>query len=134
MKENSFLMVDYEDIKKGLSPLDILIVSKVKEYERNGKKCYISNNDFCTMFNIKSKKTITNRIDELVKNGHLSRTYEEINGNKARCLFTIGGVKNTIAESRKSSLNGMTLEEKVEYFKGLRNKENFEINKDEEFY
>lgn len=134
MEENSFLMVDYEDMKKGLSPLDLLIVSKVKEYERMGKKCYISNSDFCTMLNVKSKKTITNRIDELVNNGHLSRTYEEINGNKARCLFTIGSVKNTIAETKKSSLGSMSLDEKVEYFKGLRNKDNFKTNKDEEFY
>lgn len=75
-----------------------------------------------------------NRIDELVNNGYLSRTYEEINGNKARCLFTIGSVKNAIVESRKSSLDSMSLDEKVEYFKGLRNKDNFKINKDEEFY
>lgn len=134
MEENEFLTVYYEDMKKGLSPLDILIVSKVKECERGGKKCYISNNDFCTMFNVKSKKTITNRIDELVNNGHLSRTYEEINGNKARCLFTIGSVKNTIAENKKTSLDCMTIEEKVKYLQGLRDRENFEVNKDEEFY
>ena len=48
--------------------------------------------------------------------------------------ITIGSVKNTIAENKKTSLDCMTLEEKVKYFQGLRDRENFEVNKDEEFY
>lgn len=48
--------------------------------------------------------------------------------------ITIGGVKNTIAKNKDSSLDCMSPDEKVKYLQGLRNKENYKINKDEEFY
>ena len=135
MKERTFLQVDYEDMKKGLDPLGLLIVSKVKEHERNNEQCSLSNNDFSNMFNVKTKKTIISHIDKLVEDGILCRIYREMNGVKVRYLSIVGGVKNTLdgtknephaeLEEETSSINELPLEEKVQ-----RMKEALQMNKD----
>ena len=121
MEERTFLQVDYEDMKKGLDPLGLLIVSKVKECERNNEQCSLSNNDFSNMFNVKTKKTIISHIDKLVEDGIICRTYEEMNGVKVRYLSICGGEKNTIdvaknephAENKGSDFNNLPTEEKL---------------------
>ena len=121
MEERTFLQVDYEDMKKGLDPLGLLIVSKVKEHERNNEQCGLSNNDFSNMFNVKAKKTIISHIDKLVKDGIICRTYVKMNGVKVRYLSIVGGVKNTIdvaknephEENKVSDFNNLPTEEKL---------------------
>lgn len=85
-QETSFLKVDRHDMGKGFDPLELLIISEVKGWNRKGKPCFVSNNGFCKMFNINSRSTIIKRIEQLVKKGHLIREYKVINGNKVRYL------------------------------------------------
>lgn len=85
-QETSFLKVDRHDMEKGFDPLELLIISEVKGWNRKGRPCFVSNNGFCKMFNINSRSTIIKRIEQLVKKGHLIREYKEINGNKVRYL------------------------------------------------
>lgn len=85
-QETSFLKVDRHDMEKGFDPLELLIISEVKGWNRKGKTCFVSNNGFCKMFNINSRSTIIKRIEQLVKKGHLIREYKVINGNKVRYL------------------------------------------------
>lgn len=85
-QETSFLKVDRHDMEKGFDPLELLIISEVKGWNRKGNTCFVSNNGFCKMFNINSRSTIIKRIEQLVKKGHLIREYKVINGNKVRYL------------------------------------------------
>ena len=85
-QETSFLKVDRHDMEKGFDPLELLIISEVKGWNRKGNPCFVSNNGFCKMFNINSRSTIIKRIEQLVKKGYLIREYKVINGNKVRYL------------------------------------------------
>lgn len=95
-QETSFLKVDRHDMEKGFDPLELLIISEVKGWNRKGKPCFVSNNGFCKMFNINSRSTIIKRIEQLVKNGHLIREYKVINGNKVRYLSIPPSTKNEL--------------------------------------
>lgn len=93
-QETSFLKVDRHDMEKGFDPLELLIISEVKGWNRKGKPCFVSNNGFCKMFNINSRSTIIKRIEQLVEKGHLTREYKVINGNKVRYLSIPPSTKN----------------------------------------
>ena len=95
-QETSFLKVDRHDMEKGFDPLELLIISEVKGWNRKGKPCFVSNNGFCKMFNINSRSTIIKRIQQLVKKGHLIREYKVINGNKVRYLSIPPSTKNEL--------------------------------------
>lgn len=95
-QETSFLKVDRHDMEKGFDPLELLIISEVKGWNRKGKPCFVSNNGFCKMFNINSRSTIIKRIEQLVKKGHLIREYKVINGNKVRYLSIPPSTKNEL--------------------------------------
>ena len=95
-QETSFLKLDRHDMEKGFDPLELLIISEVKGWNRKGKPCFVSNNGFCKMFNINSRSTIIKRIEQLVKKGHLIREYKVINGNKVRYLSIPPSTKNEL--------------------------------------
>ena len=95
-QETSFLKVDRHDMEKGFDPLELLIISEVKGWNRKGKPCFVSNNGFCKMFNINSRSTIIKRIEQLVEKGHLIREYKVINGNKVRYLSIPPSTKNAL--------------------------------------
>ena len=95
-QETSFLKVDRHDMEKGFDPLELLIISEVKGWNRKGKPCFVSNNGFCKMFNINSRSTIIKRIEQLVEKGHLIREYKVINGNKVRYLSIPPSTKNVL--------------------------------------
>ena len=95
-QETSFLKVDRHDMEKGFDPLELLIISEVKGWNRKGKPCFVSNNGFRKMFNINSRSTIIKRIEQLVEKGHLIREYKVINGNKVRYLSIPPSIKNAL--------------------------------------
>lgn len=99
-QETSFLKVDRHDMEKGFDPLELLIISEVKGWNRKGKPCFVSNNGFCEMFNINSRSTIIKRIEQLVEKGHLTREYKVINGNKVRYLSIPPSTKNVLPSTK----------------------------------
>lgn len=102
-QETLFLKVDRHDMEKGFDPLELLIISEVKGWNRKGKPCFVSNNGFCKMFNVNSRNTILKRIESLIRNGHLTKEYKIINGNKVRYLSIPPSSKNELPSSK----NGM---------------------------
>lgn len=106
-QETSFLKVDRHDMEKGFDPLELLIISEVKGWNRKGKPCFVSNNGFCKMFNINSRSTIIKRIEQLVKKGHLIREYKVINGNKVRYLSIPPSTKNELPNSEMTSIKNV---------------------------
>lgn len=157
-QETSFLKVDRHDMEKGFDPLELLIISEVKGWNRKGKPCFVSNNGFCKMFNINSRNTVLKRIDSLVRNGHLTKEYKVINGNKVRYLSIPPSSKNELPSSKNelpstdielpnsemtsiknalpSSKNGMGVVQnlyspssKIEPYKNINKNKNKNINK-----
>lgn len=131
-QETSFLKVDRHDMGKGFDPLELLIISEVKGWNRKGKPCFVSNNGFCKMFNINSRSTIIKRIEQLVKKGHLIREYKVINGNKVRYLsippstdIELPSIKNDIGVVQ----NSYSPSAKNEPYKNINKNKNKNINK-----
>lgn len=102
-QETSFLKVDRHDMEKGFDPLELLIISEVKGWNRKGKPCFVSNNGFRKMFNINSRSTIIKRIEQLVEKGHLIREYKVMNGNKVRYLSIPPSTDIELPNSEKTS-------------------------------
>lgn len=131
-QETSFLKVDRHDMEKGFDPLELLIISEVKGWNRKGKPCFVSNNGFCKMFNINSRSTIIKRIEQLVKKGHLIRKYKVINGNKVRYLSIPPSTKNELPSSKNGIgvvQNLHSPSSKIEPYKNINKNKNKNINK-----
>ncbi len=124
-QETSFLKVDRHDMEKGFDPLELLIISEVKGWNRKGKPCFVSNNGFRKMFNINSRSTIIKRIEQLVEKGHLIREYKVINGNKVRYLSIPPSIKNDIGVVQ----NLYSPSTKNEPYKNINKNKNKNINK-----
>lgn len=138
-QETSFLKVDRHDMEKGFDPLELLIISEVKGWNRKGNPCFVSNNGFCKMFNINSRSTIIKRIEQLVKKGHLIREYKVINGNKVRYLsippstdIELPSIKN-VPPSTKNDIgvvqNSYSPSTNIEPYKNINKNKNKNINK-----
>lgn len=138
-QETSFLKVDRHDMEKGFDPLELLIISEVKGWNRKGKPCFVSNNGFRKMFNINSRSTIIKRIEQLVEKGHLIREYKVINGNKVRYLsippstdIELPNTKNVLP-SIKNELevvqNLYSPSTNIEPYKNINKNKNKNINK-----
>ena len=145
-QETSFLKVDRHDMEKGFDPLELLIISEVKGWNRKGNPCFVSNNGFCKMFNINSRSTIIKRIEQLVKKGYLIREYKVINGNKVRYLsippstdIELPSIKNVLPSiknvppSTKNDIgvvqNSYSPSTNIEPYKNINKNKNKNINK-----
>ena len=131
-QETSFLKVDRHDMEKGFDPLELLIISEVKGWNRKGKPCFVSNNGFRKMFNINSRSTIIKRIEQLVEKGHLIREYKVINGNKVRYLSIPPSTKNVLPSTKNDIgvvQNSYSPSTKNEPYKNINKNKNKNINK-----
>ena len=75
MEKELFLKVSknrYFD-NKDLSPLDMLILSQIEEFERNEKSCYMASKTFASNFNV-SEETINRSIKKLVSMQYINST------------------------------------------------------------
>ena len=75
MEKELFLKVSknrYFD-NKDLSPIDMLILSQVEEFERNEKSCYMASKTFASNFNV-SEETINRSIKKLVSMQYINST------------------------------------------------------------
>ena len=89
MYEKSFLQVKKEYFGKGLQPIDLLILSQVEEFNRNGKECYMTNQQFSNDFGA-TLYAIKTSIDKLAKEGYIQRSSSYVDGkgrgNKQRII------------------------------------------------
>lgn len=83
-----FLKVDKKYFNNNLKPLEILIVAQVEEFNQNGRKCYLTNQQFAEMFNV-GTATVARTIDSLVNAGYLIRNTQVItdNGQASRTRY-----------------------------------------------
>lgn len=75
MEKELFLKVSknrYFD-NKDLSPIDMLILSQIEEFERNEKSCYMASKTFASNFNV-SEETINRSIKKLVSMQYINST------------------------------------------------------------
>ena len=83
-----FLKVDKKYFNNKLKPLEILIVAQVEEFNQNGRKCYLTNQQFAEMFSV-GTATVARTIDSLVNSGYLIRNTQVItdNGQASRMRY-----------------------------------------------
>lgn len=88
-KMGNFLAVNKAYFGLGLKSIDILIISQIEEFSRNGCKCYLTNKQFADMFG-ESESTIKRALDKLEELKIIKRdtTFVEGNGraNKQRVI------------------------------------------------
>ena len=68
----NFVKVNLEYFKKGLKPLDGLILSVIESYNNNKRLCYQTNDQFAEMFSV-TGMTVSNSIDKLEELGLITR-------------------------------------------------------------
>ena len=78
--ENVFLAVDKRYLGKNLKSVDILILAQIEEFQRNGKPCYVTNQQFSDMFG-ESESTIKRSLDKLEEMNLIKRTTVYVDGN-----------------------------------------------------
>lgn len=75
-----FLQVNKDYMGLGLKSVDLLIVSQIEEFTRNGNQCYVTNKQFSDMFG-ESESSIKRAIDKLVKVDIIHRDTVFVQGN-----------------------------------------------------
>lgn len=82
---NLFLKVNKDLFGIGLSPVEILILAQVLEYQTKGMDCFEGNDKFANDFGV-SVSTITRAITSLKRNGYLLSTEERTRSGTIRHL------------------------------------------------
>ena len=68
----NFVMVNTEYFKKGLKPLDALILSVIESFNNNKMICYCTNDQFAEMFSV-TAMTVSKSLDKLEELGFITR-------------------------------------------------------------
>ena len=80
---NYFMKVNKELFKSGLSPLEILIVSQIEEFNINTGDCFISDATLAENFGV-SESTVKRAIKALEEKGYITRETRNVKGGKVR--------------------------------------------------
>lgn len=80
---NYFLKVDKELFNSGLSPLEILLVAQVTEFQNNTGDCFISDKVLAENFGV-SESTITRALKALETKGYITRETKNVRNGKER--------------------------------------------------
>lgn len=134
--QKMFVIIDDEFTKHGLTLDEAYILYRVKSFERNGMK-YHESADVLAKAMGKSRRAVNGYINKLVEKGYLKREYRT--KNTRYLIVNIDSVKNLCSaknayaeneqhvelEEETSSINGLSLEEKVQ-----RMQEALQMNKD----
>ena len=117
---NYFLKVDKDLLGKGLTPIEILIVAQIAEFQTNTGDCFISDKALADNYGV-SESTISRAIKALEAKGIVKRTTKNVRGGKERHLevslqqLTSGKmtVENTLQASNCSlTTSKMTVDNK----------------------
>lgn len=85
---NLFLKVNKDLFTMGLTPIEILIVAQIMEFNINTGDCYVSDEQFAEMFGV-SKSTVSRSIKALEGKGLIQRTTKNTHKGKERHLTFI---------------------------------------------
>lgn len=110
MEKELFLKVSknrYFD-NKDLSPIDMLILSQIEEFERNKKSCFMASKTFASNFNV-SEETINRSIKKLVGMQYISSiSHTEHKDGKIQTIRELSIIKN-----KTSNQNDISQDENV---------------------
>lgn len=82
---NYFLKVDKDFFKLGLTPIEILVLSQIVEFNTNTGVCFMSDDVLAKNFGV-SAKTISRSLKSLEDKGFIKRETKNIKGGKERIL------------------------------------------------
>jgi DNA-binding Lrp family transcriptional regulator len=74
---NNYIKVNTEFFNTNLNPLEILLLSVIESYTRDGKEFYHTNEQLSKMFNV-SEKTVRNTLDNLEAKNYIKRNTKYI--------------------------------------------------------
>lgn len=77
---NGNLMVSKSLYSTGLNTTEMMLISQIKEFERNGSECFVTNQQFADWFGV-STKTIERTLDKLEENNYIKRETKTVNTN-----------------------------------------------------
>lgn len=86
MTNNTFLQVDKSILGKGLTPIEILILAQVMEFNRTTGDCFISDSRLATQFGV-SESTITRALGSLENKKYIIRDTKNVKGGKTRHIL-----------------------------------------------
>lgn len=100
---NVFLKVNKDLFKLGLSPIEILLISQVMEFDTNTGDCYKSDKALAADFGV-SEKTISRALSALEARGFIKRETKNIQKGRERhmkvCLENIEAKLKEIAKDK----------------------------------
>lgn len=105
MEKELFLKVSknryFDD--KNLSPIDMLILSQIEEFERNKKSCFMASKTFASNFNV-SEETINRSIKKLVGMQYINSTsHNEHKDGKIQTIRELSIIKNKTSNQNDNS-------------------------------
>lgn len=94
--KDTFLKVNKDHFGSGLKPIELLILSQIEEFTRNGCECYVTNQQFAEAFSV-TQPTVQAAIERLEKLGYIQRVTKVESGharaNRVRRLILKNPVK-----------------------------------------
>ena len=121
---NYFMKVDKDLFKLGLSPIEILIVAQVMEFNTNTGDCFISDKTLAENFSV-SESTITRTLKGLETKGLISRNTKNAKGGKERHITVNTEVITKIIKDKEkekekdNTTSKMPLDESIQPSKRL---------------
>lgn len=105
---NLFLKVNKDLFSLGLTPIEILILAQIMEFNTNTGDCFISNQTLAAQFGV-SEKTISRSVANLEGKGFITRNTENVQKGKERHM-TADLAKIDAAAKDKLTLGSKTNE------------------------
>lgn len=109
---NNFLQVDKSLFGSGLSPIEMLVLSQIAEFNRTTGDCFMSNAAMAKNFGV-SEKTIARTMDALESKGHIVRSTKNTQKGKERHITLAKDNLSLGNETSKSAKDKMTLPERT---------------------
>lgn len=77
---NEFLAVDKAYLGRGLKSIDILVMAQIEEFQRNGRRCYMTTEQLSVLFG-ESERTVERCLERLDKAKRITRKTDFVSGN-----------------------------------------------------
>lgn len=111
MAPNNFLKVEKNLFGSGLSPIEILVLSQIMEFDRNTGDCFMSNAAMAKNFGV-SEKTVSRAVAALEEKKYITRNTKNVQKGKERHIILTKDNLTLANDSEKSTKDKMTLAEK----------------------
>lgn len=106
---NKFLQVDKSLFGSGLTPIEILVLSQIAEFNRTTGDCFMSNAAMAKSFGV-SEKTIARTMDSLESKGLIVRNTKNVQKGKERHITL---AKDNLSLGNESAKDKMSLPERT---------------------